>query len=73
MDSPRRELSGDFGSRQVGDLDIIEPSDSAPIIARPTRLDERQPRPQEEGLCILLKAALGRNGDDQWAVHDAPP
>src|SRR5262245_8318751 len=73
MDSPRRELSGDFRSRQVGDLDIIESSDSAPIIARPTRLDERQSRPHKEGLGIFLQAALGRNCDDQRAAHDAPP
>ena len=54
MDSSRRELGRDFRCRQVGDLDIVEAGDCAPIIARATRLDERQSRPHEESLCILL-------------------
>ena len=39
MHGARRELRGDFGGRQIGDLDIVEAGDRAAIVARATRLD----------------------------------
>ena len=41
MHGAGRELRGDFGGRQIGDLDAVEPGDGAAIVARAARLDQR--------------------------------
>ncbi len=73
MNGSRRELACDFGCGQVSDLDIVEPGDRATVVARPPRLDQRQPRAHEERLRILLQAALGRNGEDKRPAHGVSP
>ena len=73
MDRSRRELGCDFGCRQICDFDIVETGDGAAIVARATRLDQRQSRAHEESFRILLQAALGWDGKDQRSAHGPSP
>ena len=73
MHGALRELRGDFGGREIGDLDAVEPGDGAAIVARAARLDQREAGAGEEGLGVLLQPALGRHGEDQRRAHAAPP
>ncbi len=73
MDGAGRELAGDFGGRQISDLDAVETGDGAAIVARAARLDQRKPRAREESFRIFLQAALGGNGEDQRRAHGASP
>ena len=73
MHGAGRELRGDFGGRQIGDLDAVEAGDGAAIVARAARLDQIEPRAREEGFGVFLQPALGRHGEHQRRAHDAPP
>ncbi len=68
-----RELGGDLGGRQIGDLDAVEAGNGAAVIARAAGLDEFEPGPGEKVFRILLQPAFGRHGEDEWRIHDAPP
>ena len=72
VDRALRELRGDLGRGQVGDLDIVELGDRAAIVARAARLHQCQSGAREECLGVLLQAAFGRHRDDKRA-HEAPP
>ena len=71
MHRAARQLSGDVACRQIGDLDIVEACNGAAIIARATRLRQRETGAGEEGLGVFLQAALGRDGQNEWRGHDA--
>ena len=73
MDGALRELAGDFGGRQIRDLDAVEAGDGAAIVARAARLDQREPGAREESFGVFLQPALGRHGEHQRRTHDAPP
>ena len=72
MDGALRQLLGDFGGRQVGDLDAVDAVNSAAIVARAARLDEFQAGTRKKCFGALLQTALGRYSDDERA-HDASP
>ena len=65
--APCAKLRGDFGGREIGDLDAVEPGDRAAIVARAARLDQRQAGAREERLGVFLQPALGRHGEDAAA------
>ena len=67
MDRARRELRGDFGGRQIRDLDAVEAGDRAAIIARAARLDESSPARAKKRFGVLLQPALGRHREDEAA------
>ena len=67
-----RQLAGDFGRRQIGDLDAVEPGDGAAIVACPARLDQRKAGAREEAFRVFLQPAFRRHGQHQRG-HDAPP
>ena len=67
------KLRRDLGSREIGDLDAVEPGDGAAIVARAARLDQRQAGAREEGFGVLLQPALGRHGQHQRRTHAPPP
>ena len=73
MHGARRELRGDFGGREIGDLDAVEPGDGAAIVARPARLDQREAGAREEGFGVFLQPAFRRHGEHQRRAHAAPP
>src|SRR5439155_4906030 len=65
-----RQLRGDLAGREIGDLDIVEARDRAAIVARATGLRQLESCTGEKGLGVLLKAALGGNGQNEWRAHD---
>jgi hypothetical protein len=73
MNGAGGELRGDFGRRQIGDFDAVEPADGAAIVARAARLDQRKTRAREEGFGVFLQSPLGRDGQHQSRAHDASP
>src|SRR5262249_30295471 len=72
MHRPLRQLVGDFGGRQIGDLDLIEPGDRAAVVARAARLDQREAGAGEERLRVLLQPPLRRHRDDEPGTHGLP-
>ena len=73
MHGAGRELRGDLGGRQIGDLDAVEPGDGAAIVARAARLDQVEAGAREEGFGVFLQPAFGRHGENQRRAHAAPP
>src|SRR5579872_3309927 len=67
------ELLGDFRCGKVGDLDAIEPGNSAAIVAGAARLDELQSGAREKAFRILLQPAFRGHGKEERSVHGAPP
>src|SRR5262249_39569971 len=73
MHGADRQLAGNFGRGQIGDLDTVEASKGAAIIARTARLDERETGARKKRFGVLLQPSFGRNGEHQRRTHDAPP
>ena len=68
-----RELRGDFGGREISDLDAVEAGNGAAIIARAARLDQLEPGAREKAFRVFLQPAFRRNREDERRAHDAPP
>src|SRR5262249_61983867 len=69
MDGALGELRRDLGGRQVGDLDALDARNGAAVVARAARLHEDEAGAGKECMRVLLQAALGRDGKDEWSVH----
>ena len=64
-----RELRGDVGGREIGDLDARQAGDRAAIVARAARLHELQAGAREERLGVLLQPALRRHRENERRAH----
>ena len=71
--APCASCVGDFGGREIRDLDAGQAGDRAAIVAGAARLDQLQAGAREERLGVLLQPALGGHGEDQRRAHGAPP
>jgi len=73
MDGTLREQLGDLGGRKIGDFDARQVRDSAAIVARAARLDERETGTREERFGVFLQPSFGRHGDDEGGAHAPLP
>jgi hypothetical protein len=73
MHAALRQLRGDVGGREVGDLDAGHAGDRAAIFARAARLHQLEAGAREELLGIFLQPPLGRHREHERRAHDTLP